>query len=407
MVAFILTNGVGFGQEYDDLYFNKSNREKQKVEKAQAKTVQLPAQEEPAGTDQNDFKPVSFLGKQYDVEPLPEDLAVVRKAISQESYDFYKPDKTVKDYTNPSFSTPRSTNQMYNNKDLGQNQSNPNFSDPTDTYQNDPVIINNYYNNNAGWSRWNGPEWNLGFGWNSWGGNFWNAGYGWGGWYDPLWNPWFYAPFRGPLWGWNSWGWNNAWCPPGYYSGFGTRRAVFVSDNVRRGRTIVRGPRSSRGGEVSSSGRSRTAGESSITNNLRNEPSRHSAQQRAYLTRSRNSRYSNSISGINSRNTRSRNPTLSTGNSSGRRGNAVNQRSRINPSDKSSSYNNGSGSRSKSSNFGTSGSSRSSGSSRVIRPGRSSQRSGSIRPSGSPGSRSSGRSRSSSGRLGSRSRRGN
>ena len=405
-VALILTSIVGFGQEYDDLYFNKSSREKQKKKKVDVEISRIPGKEELIDTNQNDSRPTSFLGKQYDVQPLPEDLAA-EKTISQESYDFYKPDKTIKDYTNANFSTPGNTNQTGNNLSSNQNKPNANFSDPVNTNQNDPVIINNYYS--SGWNTWGRPRWNAGFGWNNWGGNFWNAGFGWGGWYDPFWDPWFYDPFWGPAWGWNAgfgwnnWGWGSAWCPPGFYNGFGGRRVALISNNINRGRTVVKSPRNSRGGELSSSGRTRNLETPSVTSNRRSESLRRSRQQRDYLNKSRSSRYSNSVSGTNSQRSRSRNSTYNSGNSSRQSGNSLNQRSRSNTSNRSNSYNNGSGSRSRSSNFGTSRRSRSSGSSRSVNFSNSSRRSGAVRSSGSVRSRSSGSSGSSSGRSRNRS----
>ncbi|MDE0472429.1 MAG: hypothetical protein OXH57_10850 [Ekhidna sp.] len=395
VVVFILLSIVGFGQEYDDLYFNKSSREKEKKKKVDVEIPRIFGQEKLIDTNQNNSRPTSFLGRQYDVQPLPEDLAA-EKTISQESHDFYKPDKTIKDYTNSNFSTPGSTTQRGNNLSPNQNNPNVNFSDPINTVQNDPVIINNYYN--AGWNIWGRPGWNAGLGWNNWGGSFWNAGFGWGGWYDPFWGP---SLGWNAGWGWNNWGWGSAWCPPGFYNGFGGRRVALVSNDINRGRTVVKGPRNSRGGEVSSSGRIRTLETSSVASNRRSGSSRH---QRDYLNKSRSLRYSNSVAGTNSQRSRSRNSTFNSGNSSRQSRNTLNQRSRNQSSNRSKSYNSSSGSRSRSSNSGTSGRLRSSGSSRSVNFSNSSRRSGAVRSSGSIRSRSSGSSRPSSG--GSRNRSG-
>ena len=142
---FLVSCFIGFvsayGQEYDDLYFNKSDREKQKkgqVERAnpnfsfQDTASQQEAVEEP-------FEATSFLGKQYNYEVLPED-ELIAGSVSQESIDQYKSGKTIETYTNPNFSSPGQviSNPSINTEQVGQNA---NFSNPQDPYQNEPVVI--------------------------------------------------------------------------------------------------------------------------------------------------------------------------------------------------------------------------------------------------------------------------
>ncbi|WP_370089059.1 hypothetical protein [Ekhidna sp.] len=387
-LVFILSLSVigAFGQEYDDLYFTKKDRKKQK------KKVEMT---DPAyGTQYNDELPeyqpeeveaTSFLGKQFQ-ENNP------TSGVSQESLDYYAPEKTQDDYI--------SENDQ--NTYLDNTNQNPNFSDPAVTFydnpNNQPIIVNNYYNDNWNtWNRWNRPGWNFGFGWNNWGGNFWSISYGnaWGNpWYDPFWDPWWGWNSWGPAWGWNvgwgwnSWGWrNNFWCPPGY--GYG--RPIYVVDGNRyRGRDVVRGQRPSRGsvaarGNRSSSGR--------IAESSQGDRVSYSRQQAEYLNRSRSSRYSSGTTrGSSSVNSRSINSNTNSSpviiNNSGRTNSNYNR-----SSTPARSYS------PPASSSGRSSSVRSSS------PSRSSRSSGSVSRSSSS-SRSSG-SRSSSGRSSSGRRGGN
>jgi len=388
--VFILTGILGFGQEHDDLYYTKSDREKENTKKTNVSQTSLPPGQVQQDTNRvEEFKPTSFLGKQYDVEPLPENF-LIEETAEHESADLYKPEKTIEDYTNPNFSTPDNTTEVPDNWDLGQDQPNTNFSDPIDPYQDDPVIVNNYYNDNADWNGYgwiNNLGWNMGFGWNSGAGNFWNVGFGWGGWCDPFWDPWCRWNAWGPQWGWNmGWGWNN-WGRRSVWrrGGFSGGQRVFLADNMRRG--ALREGRTSRGGEMRSSSRTRGNGRSQVAGtSRRSDATRYSAQQRESLNGSRSSRYSNGNQGTSTR--------------SG--SNSVNQRTRSDSNGSRSGYNNSRSRTSRSSNYGTSRSSgsRSSGTFRSSRS--SSSRSSSVRSSSSRG-RSSGGSRSrSSGRSSSR-----
>ncbi len=307
-VTFLFSYLEGYTQEYDDLYFNKSDREKQKTSWVR-ETYSLPQDNANTGIlrsaeiDEN-FKPTSFLGKQYDREPLLEDFS---GSARLKPVDDYKPKKTIEYYTSSNFSTPSNSSISNTPQTAFQNENN---SNPIDSYQNEPVVINNYYGD-AGWNNWNRPRWNLGFGWNNWGGNFWNVSYGQSSWYDPFWNPWFYDPFYGSAWGWNvGFGWNNwgrsrnAWCRP-RWGGYG--RPIYVVNNTRDTRyrrKIVRGARNVRGGPVSSSGRS-TNTTRSLSSNIGGKSSRYSRLQSRYYDRSRNSR-SSSMNARSATNTNAR-----------------------------------------------------------------------------------------------------
>ncbi|MEM6734544.1 MAG: hypothetical protein AAF620_00615 [Bacteroidota bacterium] len=392
---FLLLSLIGsasvIGQEHDDLYFTKSDREKQKSKQTGSYQTQYESKETAQTQIPETFEATSFLGKQYNFELDPEDT-LYNGNVSQESIDYYKSGKTIESYTNPNYSVPDE------NIETRQLESNPNFGVPQDTYQNDPVVINNHYHNN-GWNSWNGsgwrnPRWNMGWGWNNWGGNFWNVSYGWGGAYDPFWDP-----FWGPTWGWNNWGWRggfyrNAWCPPsgGFYN-----RSVYVVNDYRYRRNVVRDARSTRGGEVTSSGRSTRVDNAAIGEGSGSRS--YARQQRDYLNQSRSSRYSNTTD--NARSARSRNLNY---NSSSRRNSRNNSSLNRGSTSRNSNYENTSRSRSsRSSGYRNSSRSRSSS---YSRPSSTSGRSsGSIRSGSSSRSRSSGRSsssRSSSGRSGSR-----
>jgi hypothetical protein len=111
---------------------------------------------------------------------------------------------------------------------------------------------------------WN-PGWNIGLGFNNGFGPGWNMGWGigmgwgmgWGnGFYDPFFDPWF-NPFFSPYYGFGGWG-NNPynW---GYRDGYWDGRNDNGNWNGGFGRggsrnTVIRGPRPSRGGTVSTAG---------------------------------------------------------------------------------------------------------------------------------------------------------
>lgn len=391
-----ISTSMAFGQEYDDLYFTKKDRVK-KQKKAEDTEVQS-YQNQPS----ND-KELSFLGRQYQYN------AEETGDVSDESLAYYEPEKTQEDYR---------SDRDYSDYNSYENQ---NFSDPQATFDNvsqQPIIVNNYYNDNwNSFNRWNRPRLRFGVGWNSWGGNFWSVSYGnaWGNpWYDPFWDPWYYNAW-GPSWGWNSWGWNswgwgggfynNLWCPPVYYGNYYKRPVYIVDGYQRRGRDIVRGARPSRGSVNSRESRSSSGRGVSVASESNGRRS-YSRQQADYLNRSRASR-------VNTGNTRS-SSSINSSRGSSTINNARNSSS-------NSTFNNGRQSSRSNSNFSrSSNSSRtrsysppassgrsSSGRSSSVRSSGSSRSSGSVgRSSRSSSSRSSG-SRSSSGRSSSGRRGGN
>lgn len=370
---------TGYGQEYDDLYFTKEDRVKKK--KKTAEMIDQPYQE-----DKSDEE-LSFLGRQYQYPALEEGN------VSEESLDYYKPEKTQEDY--------------YFDNDYA-TQQNQNFSNPQDTYDyvdQQPVIINNYYNDNWNtWNRWNRPGLRFGMGWNNWGGNFWSVSYGnaWG--YDPFWDPWYFNSW-GPAWGWNNWGWNSwgwrggfnsYWCPPGYYGNYGYGRPIYVVSDRYRGRDVTRGARPSRGSVSARESRSSSGRRSVASESSRSDQVNFSRQQADYLNRSRSSRYSSETSrGSSSINSRSVNSNSSNSsslfNNSGRSNTNTNY-NRSSNTTRSRSY--------------SPPASRSSRSSSVRSSSGSSRSSGSVSRGSSSSSRSSG-SRSSSGRSSSGRRGGN
>jgi len=380
-----------FGQEYDDLYFTKADRKKQKKNRVEVTNPGYGYEGQQMNQQSGGDEEMSLLDSLFqETNPTME--------VSQESQDYYEPEKKQEDYNSGN------SQSAY----INGTERNPNYSNPqADTYENydnpnnQPVIINNYYSDNWNtWNRWNRPRWNVGFGWNSWGGNFWSLSYGnaWGNpWYDPFWDPWYYNTW-GPAWGWNAgWGWNSwawngwgwggglygsAWCPP-YY-----RSPVYVVDNgSRRGREVVRGTRPSRGSVSARESRSSSGRGAAISSDANRSYSR---QQADYLNRSRSSRYnsgtSRGSSSVNSRTTNDLNSSNSF-NTNSRSSNTNYAR----PSGRTNnrSYSPPASSRSRGFSVGTSRSSRSSGS--VGRSSGSSSR--------SSGSRSSS-GRSSSGRRG-------
>ncbi|MEQ9468664.1 MAG: hypothetical protein RLN88_14740 [Ekhidna sp.] len=374
-LVFIFTISMvgAFGQEYDDLYFTKEDRVKEK-KKLKNRASQITGEQSPSNDEA-----MSFLGRQY------QENNQVLEEEDLSPQDYYKPEKTQEDYINGDYAY------------SGQIQ-NPNYSDPQTTYNNgdipQQVIVNNYYNDNwNSWNNWNRPRWRFGMGWNSWGGNFWSVSYGnaWNPWYDPFydpfWDPWYFNAWGGPYWGWNSWafnswGWRSGWYSP-YYGGY-YNRPVYVVSNERRGRDVVRGARPSRGSVSSRESRSSSGRGAVVTSDVNSRS--YSRQQADYLNRSRSSRYNPgtpSSRGSAAVGTTSRSDNSSYGNS-GRSGSNNNYSRPSSSSSRSGSYSPPSSS-GRNSSVGSSRSSRSSG--------------GSVgRSGGSSSGRSSGGSRSSSGR---------
>ncbi|MEO9647634.1 hypothetical protein [Ekhidna sp.] len=378
------TSAIGaIGQEYDDLYFTKKDRVKQKKKFTE---VADQYQQEPVKSDEE----LSFLGRQFkNSNPAPEE-----GFVSEESLDYYKPEKTQEDYL------------AENDYSVDNQYQNTNFSNPQETYYGNTipqqVVVNNYYNDNwNSFNGWNRPRLRFGFGFNSWGGNFWSMSYGnaWGGPFnDPFWNPWYNN--WGPSWGWNSWaynpwGWggglNSFWCPPVYGNFYG--RPVYVVDNnARSGRNRVRGSRNSRGSVSNRSSRSSSGRSASVSRESRSSRADHSRQQADYLNRSRSSRYNTSNSrGSSSINSRSTNTNGSSRVNMGGRTNSNSNVNRSSSRPNNRSYTPPASRSSRSSSVRSSGSSRSSGSVNRSRSSSSSRSSGSRSSSGRSSSSKRGR----------------
>ena len=284
-----------YSQEYDDLYFNKKDRKKVKPVKV----------EQEAGSVVEKEPERSFLGRQYQFDESDELLS--DNGVSQEAIDKYK----------------QAIDEGY-----AEEVENANYSLSDQSYR-EPVVVNNYYMNNP--SMYNSPNpwgynrytnrwafgtgrnnWNQGIGfsygsyngWNSFGnswydpfwdlsyGSYWSFGFGnrrgyadyyGGGFYDPYWCPTYYGNsfYRNSFY-------RNAYTKR-YHNGSGV-----ANNGERNGRTVQRGGRNSRGGEVSTSGRSTQLRNVAVASQA-NESRNFEKTQAKYLDKSRrNIRISNS-----------------------------------------------------------------------------------------------------------------
>lgn len=383
-------------QEYDDLYFSKKDRKALKPIAAEKELPIYDSEELQAYKGHEDESKSSFLGRQYQFDEYQEEPF----EVSQESIDKYK--------------------RANIDQPQGDFVENPNYSSPVETYENEPTVVNNYYNVDP-WAAQFNSNWGFGAGWNNWGNNFIvsfgrrpfrNAWFG-NAWFSPFYNP--FDPWGNQFFGWGGfnspWGgfYDPFWCPPfgnafagGFYGnrfnrGFYGNRVVVVGNGERNGRQVVRGARNTRGGSVSSSGRSARVTNSAISNDSRD----FSRTQSRYLDQSRRTVRTTNSGNVSSGD-RSRSSNSSVNRSSTRQRTSSPTYNRTSGSSRSSSGSvRSSGSSRSSSGRSSSGSVRSSGSSRSS--------SGSVRSSGSSRS-SSGRSssgRSSSGRSSSSRSRGN
>ena len=134
LVGFSIASLGVFGQEYDDLYFTKSDRKKKKKKNVEMVNPSYGSSNElnsEVETTSQDSESMSFLGRQFQ-ENNPSD-----GDVSQESLDYYAPDKTQEDYI---------TEETQSDYITGSNQ-NTNFSDPQSTFNdanNQPIINKNY-----------------------------------------------------------------------------------------------------------------------------------------------------------------------------------------------------------------------------------------------------------------------
>ena len=344
-----------YSQEYDDLYFTKKDRKAFK-----ALNVSEVVSE--------DRKAPSFLSRQF-----------------SENYSTHavRP-KAIEKYKRANIDSYQGEEEIINN---------PNYSMQEEAYQ-DPVIVNNYYSVDP--RRYN-PYWSrLSFGsrWSNWSPDPWGS---YGGAFGNLWNDPFYGQgsYYSPFGGF----YNSYWCPSpfagnsfagvGSYTGFygSYYRPVIVNTaSERGGRTVERGPRNSRGGTMSSSGRSRQPRSVSVAGQT-NDARDFTHTQAEYLNKSRkNTQISTVRTGRTSHSTRS---TISnTRRSSKAIHSGVNSRSRstVRPPAQSRPSNQRS--------FTPSINRSRSLHPRNVRPSSPSRsrNSGSVRPSSSPRSNSSGRS---------------
>ncbi|REE06002.1 hypothetical protein [Marinoscillum furvescens] len=384
------------GQEYDDLYFTKNDR-KEVAHEASASN--------PSKETYQSFRNNNYSENYSTHEVNPEYIA---RYQSQGDY--------------------QSTNEY-----TGELDENANYSEPTlsnisyfpEDYQEEntgTTIINNYYQdsrfNNRGWN--NNPRWgfNNSFWCDPWYSG-WNISFGWGVgsvWYnDPWYNPYFRStwwpntfygamyPYGDPLYygfgGFRGYRWNrfNYAYSAGFYDGmyFGGYN-YYNRDRLADSRTITRGARYSRGGQVVSNNnrttrtRATSASGTNVSNNSRGRKD-YSRTQNEYFSRSRSSAStSNSRVATSSRSSNNR-----SGNTSYSRSRSSSSLSRNGTSSNSRRY----------SSSGVSRSTRSSGSSSYSRSSSSSKRTYSTPSRSSSSSYSSGRSRSSSFSSGSSSSR--
>ena len=209
-------------QEYDDLYFNGSDRKMLK------------------------------LASESKIQSYSNDAAETYQSFSNGTYsDSYSAKDVNPDYIS-----------RYRSQADGQenNLSNGN-EEGSDFYLEEKVqpiatTVNNYYGNSSyryapNWGNWRlgmrmrfwDPFWGVSFGNMGWGWDpfFYNNGFGMG-WNNPWNNPWYDPFFCPPTWGFNSFYGNNAYLV-GYYNGYwsgGGQRVVVVDGNQRR---RVRGAR--------------------------------------------------------------------------------------------------------------------------------------------------------------------
>lgn len=269
LIVTVATTGVA--QEYDDMYFNSTDRKKAKKK----------AKQEQEALEFNA------------VEDYTSGLSTVDDySINEASVETYQEEaeQSLLQYQSPYNSTNPVT--QASNPDFGGEELSFQYTSTIDTslqeaydqgYEDglaagSTIVNNNYYGQNGfgnafydpwfydPWWGWNGG-WNVTFGW-GWGWNNW----GWNNWrYDPwLYGGWGWnRPFFRPVgwgwntWGWNNWGWNNFYCPTPFYDNGG----YYIAANTpskQAGRQIQNGPRVSRGGTNIDNGGTPARGASSV-----------------------------------------------------------------------------------------------------------------------------------------------
>lgn len=259
-------------QEYDDMYFNSSDRKKAKKEREKQKEEQQTQYVQ----SYND----GYYQDNYSTHQVnPASIAEYERQAEEVRLQYQSPYNSTNVVYNPSYSDP-----------LDFQYTNPDAPYATEQYQDEygTTIINNYYGPNTQ-TGWNGFYGQNGF-WNpyGWGGG-WTVGIGWGwnSWgYDPFWDPWFWDPwyYRPYTWGWGwgvspwrrSWGWGNPYC---WYDYGG----IYYSPNTpTKTRGVTRGPRVDRGGTLVNNGR-----DTGLRNSSQSLNTRSSAYQQTYANGAR------------------------------------------------------------------------------------------------------------------------
>ena len=254
---FVLTFGLGLttiGQEYDDLYFNKTDRKKAKKEK-QSDYGEFEAT--------YDFQFEQDVASVYSPEKSIEDYQLVAESEMLQYQSPYNSNNSeiLTTSQQPSLSFQYSQQEIY---DQGYEDGLATNSSVTNNYYGNNVrpIGNADYWNNSFYDPWNiwGMGWNVSFGW----GNRWNN------YYDPFYDPWYgynslgYNSWYRPNNSWSVWGRpiRNSYCVTPYYDYGGYYYAPNTVSKVK-GRDVVRGARTSRGGAVTGSNTTNSRGTTS------------------------------------------------------------------------------------------------------------------------------------------------
>lgn len=233
-----------FAQEYDDMYFNSTDREKAKKNRKK-EFVEFESAD--------DFQ----FQDSYAVEKTIEDYQDEAADISLEYQSPYNSTNSI-----------ISNNALTNDNDpLSFQYSGSGLQDAYDQGYEDglaaaPTISNNYYggaNVLPRWQRMGFPYYDPFFydNWGAWGGGFGLSvgwGWGWNNWGWNSWSPWAYDPWFYNNWGWSrpfvysDWAWrnrfwgNNWYCPPIVSVGY------IANNTPSKQREVINGPRGDRGG---------------------------------------------------------------------------------------------------------------------------------------------------------------
>ncbi len=251
---------VAYAQEYDDMYFNSRDRQKEEMKKKAERDSIRKAEEALLSKNVNP----DYMDRLQDYEETGDDAGYYNEEFAQDALDSDRPIN------------------IYNNY-YGNGWNNRNFDD---IYWSNPALYANtmydpFFRNrirfnrwNAGWydpwawDPWYSPGW--GWGWNTWapvnrfyGGVTISYGWSWGSrWARPWYGGWgynYYDPFCYSPWGYNNF-YGNRW----YGGGWGNRTTIIVN-NFDNDRGFRRGRRVSRS---SSFGRLASNNNGTSTNNI-------------------------------------------------------------------------------------------------------------------------------------------